>query len=104
MTGDARMAEETGSPCIKRCGFEGGICTGCLRTRAEVKAWKRLPDDAKAEINRRVGAELAAVAGARKARKLAKKIRKLEARLEALRAKQAALAGGAAARIRLVSG
>ncbi|WP_207477073.1 DUF1289 domain-containing protein [Arenibaculum pallidiluteum] len=100
-----KASADTSSPCVKRCGFEGGLCRGCLRTRAEVKGWKQLPDERKAEINARVRTEIAAVAGVREMRKLDKRIRKLEAKLEALRDKRAAIAGTSAdARIRLVAG
>ncbi|MDF3933498.1 DUF1289 domain-containing protein [Pseudomonas citronellolis] len=29
-------------PCIKVCEFDDGVCRGCGRSRAEIKAWKRL--------------------------------------------------------------
>ncbi|TFW06795.1 DUF1289 domain-containing protein [Oxalobacteraceae bacterium OM1] len=34
------------SPCVERCRFDGktGFCTGCLRTRTEARAWKKMPD------------------------------------------------------------
>lgn len=45
------------SPCIDVCKMdpETDLCQGCLRTRAEIKAWKTLDDGAK----RRLLAELA---------------------------------------------
>jgi predicted Fe-S protein YdhL (DUF1289 family) len=29
-------------PCIKLCKFERDTCRGCGRTKAEIKAWKKL--------------------------------------------------------------
>lgn len=83
---------DTRNPCIGLCRFDrNGACLGCLRTKAEVKGWKGLPDEAKAAINRRVRAEPVAVTPRKRLRKLDKKIRKLETRLDALRAEREAL-------------
>ncbi|WXL27332.1 DUF1289 domain-containing protein [Ectopseudomonas mendocina] len=30
------------NPCIKVCKFDGEICCGCGRSKAEIKAWKKL--------------------------------------------------------------
>ena len=97
---------DTRNPCIKVCRFdEAGQCIACLRTRTEVKQWKRLPDATKAAINERLRAQGGVVklktgkkkAGEKKAakrlKKLDKKIRKLEAKLDALRAERFGLAG-----------
>lgn len=37
------------SPCVDVCKMDPKTdsCVGCLRTRAEIKAWKFLDDDAK---------------------------------------------------------
>ena len=35
------------SPCIKVCYVEGGLCTGCFRTPAEIASWKNIDDDGK---------------------------------------------------------
>lgn len=89
---------DTRNPCIKVCRFDAaGRCLGCLRTRTEVKHWKRLPDATKAAINERVRALGlgSKKAGNKKAGKrlktLDKKIGKLEAKLRALRAERAGL-------------
>lgn len=29
-------------PCINVCEFDEGICRGCGRSRAEIRAWKKL--------------------------------------------------------------
>ncbi|CAH0140744.1 MULTISPECIES: DUF1289 domain-containing protein [unclassified Pseudomonas] len=29
-------------PCISVCKFDEGICLGCGRSKAEIKAWKKL--------------------------------------------------------------
>ncbi|OLU17316.1 MULTISPECIES: DUF1289 domain-containing protein [unclassified Pseudomonas] len=29
-------------PCISVCKFDDGICLGCGRSKAEIKAWKKL--------------------------------------------------------------
>lgn len=82
------------APCVKVCKFDpAGVCRGCFRTRAEIRAWKRLADDEKAAINRRVRPLIAAArtGEAKRRRKLDKKIRKLETRLAALRAERDAL-------------
>ncbi|AWK85811.1 DUF1289 domain-containing protein [Azospirillum thermophilum] len=87
---------DTRNPCIKLCRFDAaGTCLGCRRTRAEVKGWKRLPEDVRAAINDRI--RTAGVTGppqrkrkdeAKRLRKLARKIAKLEAKLTALRAER----------------
>ncbi|WP_342669606.1 DUF1289 domain-containing protein [Azospirillum thiophilum] len=86
-------SKDTGNPCIGSCRFDtNGACRGCRRTKAEVKGWKRLPDEAKAAINGRIRAErIAAKPPRKRLRKLGKKIRKLETKLEALRAEREAL-------------
>lgn len=97
---------DTGNPCIKLCRFDAaGECLGCRRTRTEVKAWKRLPDAAKAAINARIRAlGVSGVPrgkkkdGAKRLRKLARKIAKLEAKLSALRAERDALSQGGSGR------
>jgi predicted Fe-S protein YdhL (DUF1289 family) len=30
------------NPCIKLCKFQRDICLGCGRSKAEIKAWKKL--------------------------------------------------------------
>ncbi|MBP2300799.1 DUF1289 domain-containing protein [Azospirillum picis] len=98
---------DTSNPCTGLCRFDAaGTCRGCLRSKAEAKGWKRLPDSEKAAINRRIRDRVAATAppgtgagktAAKRLRKLDKKIRKLEARLAALRReRETAGAGGAA--------
>ncbi|MCG5078482.1 DUF1289 domain-containing protein [Paraburkholderia tagetis] len=34
------------SPCIDVCAFDGktGLCIGCLRTREEIRDWKKMTD------------------------------------------------------------
>ncbi|RKP49575.1 DUF1289 domain-containing protein [Pararobbsia silviterrae] len=34
------------SPCIDVCSFDGktGLCIGCLRTREEIRDWKKMTD------------------------------------------------------------
>ncbi|WP_035692152.1 DUF1289 domain-containing protein [Azospirillum halopraeferens] len=69
---------DTGNPCTGVCRFDAaGLCRGCLRSRPEVRTWKRLDDDAKAAINRRCT--------------LDRKIARAEAKLARLRGKRAAL-------------
>ena len=84
---------ETKNPCTKVCRFDAaGECLGCFRTKAEVKRWKHLPDEAKAAINQRIQVRGGTVTKgvAKRRKKLDKKIRKLEAKLDALRAERAA--------------
>ncbi|MBP2291271.1 DUF1289 domain-containing protein [Azospirillum rugosum] len=90
---------DTRNPCIKVCRFDSaGTCLGCLRTRSEVKHWKRFSDEAKAAINGRLRAlgvddpRAGRKKTAKRLKKLDKKIRKLEAKLGALRAERADLA------------
>jgi predicted Fe-S protein YdhL (DUF1289 family) len=42
----ARTQRPVGSPCINVCRLnqQTGYCEGCLRNRAEIKAWKTLGD------------------------------------------------------------
>lgn len=45
----------TRSPCIGICTYnKHAICKGCRRTRSEVKAWKRMPEDDRHNLNLRV--------------------------------------------------
>ena len=101
----AMGTHDTRNPCTKVCRYDAADrCIGCFRTRAEVKQWKHLPDEAKAAINTRIAACGGAVSKAarggtvskkdgKRARKLDKKIRKLEAKLATLRARRAELEG-----------
>jgi hypothetical protein len=46
------------SPCISVCAIgEGGLCSGCLRTRDEIATWTRMTSDEQwrllAELERR---------------------------------------------------
>jgi predicted Fe-S protein YdhL (DUF1289 family) len=34
------MAKEIENPCNSICQLDSGVCRGCGRTRAEIKAWK----------------------------------------------------------------
>ncbi|WP_116140046.1 DUF1289 domain-containing protein [Trinickia diaoshuihuensis] len=45
----ARVLTPVGSPCIDVCRLNqvSGYCEGCLRTRAEIKAWKSSSDEDK---------------------------------------------------------
>lgn len=40
------------SPCIEQCRFDGrtGFCTGCLRTQAEAREWKKMTDHRRHQI------------------------------------------------------
>ncbi|QGZ58858.1 DUF1289 domain-containing protein [Paraburkholderia acidiphila] len=40
------------SPCIDVCAFRGksGLCTGCFRTRDEIRAWKKMTDPMRHQI------------------------------------------------------
>jgi predicted Fe-S protein YdhL (DUF1289 family) len=43
------------NPCMDHCKFNSDeICKGCGRTRTEVKRWKKLSDEDRDAINRRV--------------------------------------------------
>ncbi|MDQ2101114.1 DUF1289 domain-containing protein [Azospirillum isscasi] len=87
---------DTRNPCTKLCRYDAADrCIGCFRTRAEVKHWKRLPDETKAAINARIAAGGGTVSrkDGKRARKLDKKIRKLEAKLATLRLRRAELEG-----------
>lgn len=88
----------TKNPCIKVCKFDAdGVCRGCFRTTEEARSWKRLSDDEKAAVNRRVLPRIAACGkgGGKRLRKLDRKIAKLEKRLLDLRAKRLAALGAA---------
>lgn len=98
---------DTRNPCTKICRFHNGTCIGCLRSRDEVKGWKRLSDSEKSAINARITALGGPVTKAgkkgteqaakllkkqeRKGRQLARRIRKLERKLARLRQRQQAL-------------
>jgi predicted Fe-S protein YdhL (DUF1289 family) len=40
------------SPCVDICKIDGdsGLCIGCLRTRAEIREWKGMPDDQRSQL------------------------------------------------------
>ncbi|EGD01827.1 DUF1289 domain-containing protein [Burkholderia pseudomultivorans] len=40
------------SPCIDVCAFDGktGLCTGCLRTREEIRDWKKMTDHRRHQV------------------------------------------------------
>jgi predicted Fe-S protein YdhL (DUF1289 family) len=40
------------SPCVSLCRFDGrtGLCTACLRTLDEARAWKKMGDPARHRI------------------------------------------------------
>ncbi|NKJ47298.1 DUF1289 domain-containing protein [Burkholderia sp. SG-MS1] len=40
------------SPCVDVCRIDGnsGFCVGCLRTRAEIREWKSMPDERRQEV------------------------------------------------------
>lgn len=84
------------NPCIKVCRFNSDrVCTGCYRTRDEVKGWKALSKAARAAINDRVRPQMAARPDGRAARRVAKldrKIFKLNEKLARLRAERDDLA------------
>lgn len=37
---DSNVSKEIESPCVSLCKLKGDVCTGCGRTRAEIKEWK----------------------------------------------------------------
>jgi predicted Fe-S protein YdhL (DUF1289 family) len=47
---DLNMAIQ--SPCVDICRIDGnsGFCVGCLRTRAEIREWKGMPDERRQEV------------------------------------------------------
>ncbi|MBK3774114.1 DUF1289 domain-containing protein [Azospirillum sp. YIM DDC1] len=90
---------DTRNPCTKLCRYDAADrCMGCFRTRAEVKHWKRLPDETKAAINARIAARGGTISkkDGRRAKKLDRKIRKIEAKLATLRARRLELEGPSA--------
>ncbi|WP_323121366.1 DUF1289 domain-containing protein [Burkholderia alba] len=40
------------SPCIDVCAFDGktGLCIGCLRTREEIRDWKKMTDHRRHQV------------------------------------------------------
>jgi predicted Fe-S protein YdhL (DUF1289 family) len=57
----ALISMPIGSPCINICKldeFTRTFCTGCLRPRAEIKAWKTLDDAEKRVILLRLADEI----------------------------------------------
>ncbi|BAN49659.1 DUF1289 domain-containing protein [Metapseudomonas resinovorans] len=48
-------------PCIKVCQFAGDVCRGCGRTRAEIKAWKKLGKPARRGVLAEVDLRLLAL-------------------------------------------
>lgn len=51
------------SPCINICKIENGLCVGCMRTVAEIRAWK----------NASVNEKLSVMAGVEKRKKRKRK-------------------------------
>ncbi|MCA1323786.1 DUF1289 domain-containing protein [Herbaspirillum sp. alder98] len=44
------MAKEIESPCISECKLKAEVCTGCGRTRDEIKHWKGMKRREKMEV------------------------------------------------------
>ena len=42
------------SPCVNVCVIENGLCAGCMRTVAEIKAWKNSSGSEKRAVLARV--------------------------------------------------
>ena len=40
------------SPCVDICRIDSdsGLCIGCLRTRAEIREWKGMPDEQRQQL------------------------------------------------------
>ena len=38
---------QVGSPCLKICTLEGGMCIGCFRTQDEIREWIIYTDEQK---------------------------------------------------------
>jgi predicted Fe-S protein YdhL (DUF1289 family) len=57
------------TPCVKVCVVDGesGLCLGCCRTLAEIAAWGRLDEDARAAILAELPARPARVSPERRA-------------------------------------
>lgn len=48
----AKEQQPVGSPCTNVCRLhvDTGLCEGCFRSRAEIKAWKTLDDPARLSL------------------------------------------------------
>lgn len=57
----AKLQRPVGSPCIDVCRLHplSGYCEGCLRSRAEIKAWKSMADDDRLALLERLAARAA---------------------------------------------
>jgi predicted Fe-S protein YdhL (DUF1289 family) len=57
----AKLQRPVGSPCIDVCRLHplSGYCEGCLRSRAEIKAWKSMADDDRLALLERIAARAA---------------------------------------------
>ncbi len=55
------MAKNLPSPCVSVCQMDAasGMCTGCLRTLAEIAAWGQLDDADKRVVWGEIGARAA---------------------------------------------
>lgn len=42
----------TGTPCIRVCKLENGLCTGCFRTIEEIENWLKYSDEQREQITR----------------------------------------------------
>lgn len=42
--------KEVQSPCIDVCKFEGELCLGCGRSKAQIRAWKALDNPARRAV------------------------------------------------------
>lgn len=42
--------KEVKSPCIDVCAFERDICLGCGRSKAQIRAWKKLDNPARRAV------------------------------------------------------
>jgi len=39
------------SPCTRRCNLDGGLCTGCYRTRQEIVTWREMSREDRIRVN-----------------------------------------------------
>jgi uncharacterized protein len=42
------------SPCIGICKLENGICSGCSRTKRDIKNWSKYNDETKFQIIQKI--------------------------------------------------
>jgi predicted Fe-S protein YdhL (DUF1289 family) len=48
------MMNEVASPCISECKLENGICSGCGRSKRDIKNWSKYSNETRYQIVQKI--------------------------------------------------